>query len=252
VRFAEKGDQPSVKEAISAVQPIAGGQPEILADLERTPPDLGDADQRLSALLAALRSRADTANPALAQSALDHVLAMPRYAQAAQGPPWWQRALIWLLQQIGRLLSSLGAGRLVIPAPVWLGAALLVLFVVVALLVRSALSRAANDRARRQPGSGYAPSVDFFSIADGYAAEGDYTRAVRALAGGVAMALSGQHAWDSSPLTVRELFQRAPDPQRLRPLLLPFEAAVYGHRLPDAQSYGRAVEAAAPFRRAAA
>jgi hypothetical protein len=38
----------------------------------------------------------------------------------------------------------------------------------------------------------------------------------------------------------------------LRPLLLSFEEASYGHRTPDADAYGRAAEAAAPYRGTAA
>jgi hypothetical protein len=49
-------------------------------------------------------------------------------------------------------------------------------------------------------------------------------------------------------LTVREIFQRAPDYPSLRPLLLPFEAAVYGGRDIDQATYDRAVQAAARFR----
>jgi len=47
---------------------------------------------------------------------------------------------------------------------------------------------------------------------------------------------------------VREVCQRAPDPARLRPLLLPFEAAVYGGREVDEEAYGRAAAVAEQFR----
>jgi hypothetical protein len=49
-------------------------------------------------------------------------------------------------------------------------------------------------------------------------------------------------------LTVREIFQHAPDPSSLRPLLGPFEAAIYGGRDVDIQTYEHAVQVAAPFR----
>jgi hypothetical protein len=52
-------------------------------------------------------------------------------------------------------------------------------------------------------------------------------------------------------LTVREIFQKAPDPARLRPLLLPFEAAVYGGKEVDAATYDQAARVAAPFRQPA-
>jgi hypothetical protein len=47
---------------------------------------------------------------------------------------------------------------------------------------------------------------------------------------------------------VREIFQRAPDHATLRPLLLPFEAAVYGGREVDEAAYQRAAQVAAPYR----
>ena len=64
----------------------------------------------------------------------------------------------------------------------------------------------------------------------------------------MAATLAGERTWEGSPLTVREIFQRAPDPSRLRPLLMPFEAAVYGGREVDAAAYDRAAQVAAPFR----
>jgi hypothetical protein len=94
--------------------------------------------------------------------------------------------------------------------------------------------------------------VDFFSEADRLAAAGDYRGAIRMLAGGVAVRISGEHAWDRSPFTVRELFSRAERMDTLRPLLLQFEEAIYGHRPADAAAYQRAAEAAAPYRQAAA
>jgi hypothetical protein len=41
---------------------------------------------------------------------------------------------------------------------------------------------------------------------------------------------------------------RAPDPSRLGPLLVPFEAAVYGGRDVDDATYAQAARVAAPFR----
>ena len=71
---------------------------------------------------------------------------------------------------------------------------------------------------------------------------------MRALAGAVAAALAGDRAWELSPLTVRELFARAPDPAALRPLLVAFEGAAYGVRRPAPAAYRLAEAAAAPFR----
>ena len=72
--------------------------------------------------------------------------------------------------------------------------------------------------------------------------------AIRALCAGVAATLAGERTWEGSPLTVREIFMRAPDFSTLRGLLLPFEAAVYGGRDVDAATYERAAAVAAPFR----
>ena len=83
------------------------------------------------------------------------------------------------------------------------------------------------------------------------ATAGDYVGAVRALAGGVAVRLSGERAWDRSPDTVRELFSRADQPEALRPLLRSFEEASYGNRPLDQAGYARAAEAALRFRKAA-
>ena len=94
--------------------------------------------------------------------------------------------------------------------------------------------------------------IDFFADADRLAAGNDYAGAIKALAGGVSVWLRGEHAWEHSPLTVRELFQQSDRAEALRPLLLSFEEASYGHRTPDAATYGRAAEAAAPFRGTAA
>ena len=94
--------------------------------------------------------------------------------------------------------------------------------------------------------------VDFFGEADRLAASHDYVAAIKALAGGVAVHLRGDHAWEHSPLTVRELFQQSDRAEALRPLLLSFEEASYGHRAPDADTYGRAADAAAPYRGTAA
>ena len=64
----------------------------------------------------------------------------------------------------------------------------------------------------------------------------------------MAATLAGERTWEGSPLTVREIFQRSPEPSRLRPLLNPFEAAVYGGRDVDAETYERARQVAAPYR----
>lgn len=251
VRFAEKGDQPSVPLAIAALQPIAASQPEILDDLKRSPPDLVDADTRLNGLLDALRGRADVADPGRSQAELQRILATPRYAGLNAPPAWWQQALLWVLQQLARLLTLIGAGHLQIPPLAFLAAAGGILLLLVAWLARALRSRVVPDRRRPGPALAHAP-IDYFALADRHAAAADYAAALRALAGGVASALNGQRAWVSSPLTVREIFQGAPSPPSLTPLLRAFEATVYGHRPPDAQTYARAAAAADPYRRVGA
>src|SRR5205823_1065997 len=57
VQFAERGDAPSVGQALQALDSAPGpGQPEILKDLRAEPPNLTDADQRLQALFTALQA----------------------------------------------------------------------------------------------------------------------------------------------------------------------------------------------------
>jgi len=92
------------------------------------------------------------------------------------------------------------------------------------------------------------PAADYFAEADRLAAMSDRVGAIRALCAGVAATLAGERSWEGSPLTVREIFQRAPDHDELRALLLPFEAAVYGGREVDAATYLKAEQVAARFR----
>ena len=87
-----------------------------------------------------------------------------------------------------------------------------------------------------------------FAAAERLAAAGDFTGAVRALAGGVAAALGDDRDWEVSPLTVREIFGRSSDPGALAPLLIAFEAAVYGGRELDAETYAGAERAVVPYR----
>jgi hypothetical protein len=255
VQFAERGDAPSVQQAIDVLARDTGTtQPEILRDLRRNPPDLNDADQRLQALYATLQARVDTPDPAQADHQLQTILSQPRYSGLSAGPSIPERILDFIVRRIGDLLSLLGVGGLHLNIPLWVWFLIGVAAVVgiVAWLIRGGLSRGGRE-ARLQARSSVAPGrVDFFSEADRLAARNDYIGAIKALAGGVAVHLRGEHTWAHSPLTVRELFQQAERADELRPLLLSFEAASYGHRIPDADSYGRAAEAAAPYRGTAA
>ena len=248
VQFAERGDAPSLQQSIAIVAGPRIHQPEVLADLRKEPPDLNDADQRLTALIQALEPRTDTPDPSAASQQLHAILTSSRYAGVANGPSLLDQAEAWLLQQIFGILSALGIQSQRIPLLFLVVAALVLLAILVWAIVSSPKGAARQAAARRGSPSARR-SVDHFAEADRLANAGDYVAAIRSLAGGVAVAVSGERTWDHSPLTVREIFARASQPDQLRVLLLPFEAAIYGHRQPDAASYARAAEAAAPYRR---
>jgi hypothetical protein len=252
-----KGSAPSEtdrRQAIAALEAGTGAsQPEILKDLRRRPPDYSDAKARMVALLAALDNPAATSDPQLAQQRLHDVLAMPRY-DALHGPPTWlDRFGQWARDMVLRLLRLLFGGNGGLQAPMWFlyFVGIAALAAVAFVVFRSARGRFKGDVIATQPAGPRAPA-DYFAEADRLAAEGDRVGAIRALCAGVAATLAGEQTWIGSPLTVREIFQRAPDPTRLRPLLLPFEAAVYGGRQVDAMTYERAAQVAAPYRAPAA
>ena len=249
VRAAAPNDVASARNAVNALEAGTGSsQLEILSDLERRPPDYEDAKTRLLALLAALDEPAGTSDPQLAQQRLHDVLAMHRYDALHKPPSPLDRFLQWVHDRFDQLLRLLfgGAGP---QAPAWffyvLGAA--VLGVVAVIVFRSARGRFTAALSAAQPAGPRAPA-DYFAEADRLAARGDRVGAIRNLCAGVAATLAGERTWEGSPLTVREIFQRAPDPTRLRHLLLPFEAAVYGGRDVDAIAYEQARRVAAPFR----
>jgi len=136
-------------------------------------------------------------------------------------------------------------GRLVLNGTLTAGA--LVSFLLYALYVAGAVGSLASLFGAYQEAVGAARRV--FDYGCG---AGDYLAAIRALAGGVATGISGERAWDQSPFTVRELYARSPSADALRPLLISFEEASYGHRAPDAAMYQRAEDAAAAYRPRAA
>ncbi|TMC03938.1 MAG: hypothetical protein E6J41_26020 [Chloroflexi bacterium] len=223
-------------------------QREILSDLRRSPPDVADARVRLAALAAADRAPAFTPEPSRARRAVSDILAQPRYAGLGQGPSLTDRIRDALLRLLVRVLSAIGS-LLASGAGIAVFAAAAAGLVLVGLVV----ARSARWRGRREArvaagGGEDEPGDDRFARADRLAAGGDLDGAIRALAGAVAEALGGDRAWEVSPLTVRELFANAGDPGALRPLLVAFEAAVYGQRPPDPETYRRADAAAAPFR----
>jgi hypothetical protein len=255
VQFAEKGDTPSIDQAIQVLQRAPGPtQPEILADLRAPTPRLADADQRLQALSRALQQQVDTPDPAAAQRQLHDVLAMPRYAGLTTGPSLTERIIGAIINGISRLLGWLGVGSLHLNIPVWVWFALAVVLILGIILwpLRTAISPGGRQAKPAPMAALRASSTDFFASADRLAAAGDYTGAIRALAGGVVARLSNERVWDQSPYTVRELFSRSDDPEALRPLLSLFEETSYGQRPADQMAFVRASQAAEPFRRNAA
>jgi len=238
--------------AAAALEVLISGtgdsQPEITNDLRARPPLYEDARQRLSALLTALGQPATTGDPGLAQQRLHDVMSQSRYDPLHRPPSLLDRFAQWVQDRITALLRLLFGSRGGAQAPaLWFDAAgIATLLAVVFIVFRAARGRFSQSISV-VPG-GPRPPADFFAEADRLAAQGDRVRAIRSLCAGVAATLAGERTWEGSPLTVREIFQRAPDPASLRPLLLPFEAAVYGGREVDQATYERAAQVAAPFR----
>lgn len=254
VSNAGAGDVAAAQLAVSLLEAGTGtSQPEIIADLRLRPPDFVDANARLHRLQDALAGPAGTDNPKEAQQQLKQVLAMHRYDALHRPPSLLDRVGQWIRDRIDELLRLLFGGSHGLQAiPTFyfyiLGAAAVaVAAFVIFRSTRGHLDEGAAARGHLGP---RAPA-DFFAEADRLARQGDRVSAIRALCAGVAATLAGEQTWEGSPLTVREIFQADRDPSRLRPLLNPFEAAVYGGRDVDAETYERADLAAAPFRRPA-
>lgn len=230
------------------VDGTGGSQPEILADLSARPPLYGDARQRLAALLAALGHPADTSDPALAQQRLHDVMSMSRYDPLHRPPSLLDRIQRWIQDRISDLLRLLfGNGSGAQPPALWLYAIGIAVVLGLGVLIARA-GRGRFSQGLAAPSDRPRPPADYFAEADRLAAAGDRVGAIRALCAAVAATLAGEGSWAGSPLTVREIFQRAPDYRSLRPLLLPFEAAVYGGREVDKAAYDRAAAVAAAFR----
>ena len=237
-------------EAVKVLKAVPDlSQPEIIADLERNPPNFEDAISRLQALLNALDHAANTSDPALAQQRLHEVLSMQRYDALHRPPSLVDRLRQWIGDRINDLLSIFRrqAGSLPLPDYVFYILGAIVVGVVAVVIFSSTRGRFAEGAIAGRPAGPRAPA-DCFAEADRLAAAGDRVGAIRALCAGVAATLAGERTWEGSPLTVREIFQHAPDPASLRPLLIPFEAAIYGGRDVDKATYERAFRVAAPFR----
>ena len=247
---------PDTVPAVRAVNVLVSGtgttQPEIVDDLRARPPLYADARTRLSALLAALREPIATSDPQLAQQRLREVMSMSRYDPLHRPPSLWDMFVQWIQDKIAALLRLLfGEGGGSQLAFWWIYVVSIVTLAVVVFVVFRAARGRFSQSVSIVPG-GPRPPADYFAEADRLAASDDRVGAIRALCAGVAATLEGERSWEGSPLTVREIFQRAADHEALRPLLLPFEAAVYGGRVVDEATYERAARVAAPFRRPAA
>ena len=242
-------DTSKAEQVVTVLQAGTGAtQREIIADLQANPPDFEDATTRLQALLKALQQPADTSDPTQAQQRLNDVLSMHRYDSLHRPQSWFDRLRQWVNDRIKDLLRIFqGQGQ---PLPIYffyiLGA--IVVGVLAVLIFSSTRGRFTESSSGASPAGPRAPA-DYFDEADRLAAAGDRVLAIRALCAGVAATLAGERTWEGSPLTVREIFQHAPDPTSLRPLLGPFEAAVYGGREVSKATYERALQVAAPFRR---
>jgi hypothetical protein len=228
-------------------------QPEILADLAARPPDYDDARARLQALLSALDEPGTTADTALAQQRLHEVMSQSRYDPLHRPPSPLERLVQWVRDRLMDLYRALfgSSGGPSIPIQVFYFLIAGALLVAAVIIFRSTRGRFIETIRESAP-SGPRPPADYFAEADRLAAKGDRVGAIRALCAGVAASLAGERTWEGSPLTVREIFRRAPDYASLRQLLLPFEAAVYGGREVDESTYERAAQVAAPYRPKAA
>jgi hypothetical protein len=255
VTSAQPGDIAAAQRAQAVLEAGTGqSQPEIIADLKLRPPDFQDAGLRLNRLRDALAAPVGTADPAQSQQQLHQVLSMQRYKALHQPPGPLDRLGQWIGDRIRDFLNFLfggsGNGAPGIPFAYFYVLGAIAVAVAAVVIFRSTRGRLAESASA---GASFGPRApaDFFAEADRRAAAGDHVGAIRALCAGVAGTIAGEHTWAGSPLTVREIFSRTKDSARLRPLLLPFEAAVYGGRDVDAATYARAELAAAPFRKPA-
>ena len=224
-------------------------QPEIVADLKARPPLYVDATTRLANLLAALGQPVTTADPDTARQRLHDVLSSDRYSGLRRPPSLLDRFAQWIQDRISDLLRLLFGqrGGAQIATSYWVYLVGFAVIGVAVFFVVSAMRGRFSQSVSISP-EGPRPAADYFAEADLLAARRDYVAAIRALCAGVAATLAGEGSWSGSALTVREIFRKAPDFASLRPLLLPFEAAVYGGRPVDQATYERAAQVAAAFR----
>jgi hypothetical protein len=249
----EHASAPDVGPADAAYRVLRDGtgdtQPEILADLRARPPLYDAARQRLSALTIAIEDPMTTPDQALASQRLHQVMAQSRYDALRRPPSLLDRALQWLYDRVNDFINLILGRRGGVQPPAWwlfaLGIA--VVAAIAFIIFRSARGRFTQSLNLTEQGP--RPAADYFAEADRFAARGNRVAAIRALCAGVAATIEGERSWEGSPLTVREIFARAPDSRSLRPLLAPFEAAVYGGRDVDLDTYNIAERVAARYRR---
>jgi hypothetical protein len=249
IQFADPADTGPAAAAYAVLYDGTGvSQPEILDDLRAKPPNYDGARQRLRALLAELDDPLGAPDPALAAQKLHDVMAMHRYDALHRPPSLFDRLGQWVQDRIAQLLRFLfGRGGQSIPDWWFYGIGILTLVVVAVVVFRAARGRFTSSIAL-VPDRPRAPA-DHFTEADRLARAGDRVGAIRELCAGVAATIAGERSWEGSPLTVREIFRRAPDHARLDQLLAPFEAAVYGGKPVDADTYDRAAAVADAYRR---
>ena len=200
VRGAQPNDTDVALKAVNTLKLAGVTQPEILADLQQTPPEFEDAARRLQALLNALTVPADTTDPAQAKLRLDEVLAMPRYDALHRPPSLLDRLRQWVSDRISQLLNAMrhGAGPSSVPDYVLYAIGAIVVAVVAILIFRATRGRF-SEGARSARSAGPRAPADYFAEADRLAAAGDRVGAIRALCAGVAATLAGERTWEGSP-----------------------------------------------------
>ncbi len=235
-------------QAIQVLTAAGVDEPEVIDDLSTSPPDLLDARARLQAILAAIDDPARSSDPGGDQQALHTVLAMHRYDALRAPPSLLDRFLTWLRNEIANLLNGIAAGSALPTLAIVFAVGLVIVAVAVILIVLSRRQSWSSPTVGKDSVEARS-AADYFARADDLARVHRYAEALRALCAAVAAALGDERTWDSSPLTVREIFSRAPNPASLSPLLVPFEAFVYGGRDVDAETYRRAAQLADAYRR---
>src|SRR5438105_5677860 len=97
VKEARNGRADAATQAAGILEKATGSSlSEVITDLRQKPPDLADADIRLTAAQAALARPGDTADPAASKRAVHDILSQPRYAGMRGAPSLWDLLWSWL------------------------------------------------------------------------------------------------------------------------------------------------------------